>query len=113
MCFNFIYKIFSRTAITAGNSRLYSLQGAKPFDILHKKYLIHWVYYLLGISENIQNRKTEIFPVDNLVFSIYSDVAKGNKERRCGRVKKLAFILIAAIAAVALHTIFSRRKWTM
>lgn len=33
---NFIDKIFSCAALTASNSRLYSLQGAKPFDILHK-----------------------------------------------------------------------------
>lgn len=34
--FNLIYKILPCTAITAGNRRLYSPKGAKPFDILHK-----------------------------------------------------------------------------
>lgn len=34
--FYIVYKTCTNTAFTASNSRLYSLQGAKPFDILHK-----------------------------------------------------------------------------
>lgn len=40
---NVIYKTCSHAALSASNSRLYSLLGAKPFDILHKKFFVHWV----------------------------------------------------------------------